>query len=122
MPGAGRSEDHQMIAAIDEYKEWLQEHLDELKAACPDDREKLNKLYADVTLAAEQSINAALEPGSQQVAALTAELDATKEMVVRMIERREDAAAILEKVSAGAGIVFKLASLVLPVSITRSAG
>jgi len=104
------------MTALEDFKYWFQAHLTDLKAQCPDEptRQQLLGLFVKTCEAYEQSINKILEPGNETAARLTGQLSDIQEQVDHAIERQEDIAAVIDKISIGTGIAVKLAGLFIP--------
>jgi predicted nucleic acid-binding Zn-ribbon protein len=94
------------------FKEWLEDHLDDLKAQYPERKHEINDQYQQATLAYEKSLNATLLP-NEEVRDLTAQLTTIQEDVTRAIERNEDIAGIIDKITTGVGVATKIASLLI---------
>ena len=94
------------------FKDWLQEHLPGLKEACPARKQELNALYSRVTVAYEDSLNAALA-SNDAVGDLTAQLTTIQEGVTRDIDKNQDIGGIIDKLATGVGLASKIAGLLI---------
>jgi uncharacterized phage infection (PIP) family protein YhgE len=90
------------------FKDWLQDHLDDLKEQAPERKHEINDLYQQVTTAYETALNAMLV-GNDDVLALTAQLTTVQEEIQRRIDQNDDIAGIIDKVATGVGIATKIA-------------
>jgi hypothetical protein len=97
---------------LGELKEWLQDHLDDLKAQCPARQHELNDLYQQATIAYEKTLNATLV-GTDEVRALTTQLTTIQEDITRDMDRNQDIAGIIDKITTGVGIASKIAGLLI---------
>jgi hypothetical protein len=90
------------------FKDWLQEHLDDLKEQAPERKHEINDLYQRVTTAYETELNGMLV-ANDVVLALTAQLTTVQEEIQRRIDQNDDIAGIIDKVTTGVGIATKIA-------------
>ncbi len=95
---------------VEDYKLWLQAHLDELKAKCATDEERgaINLAYQTAVENYLRTINKTLEEGDQQVQNLTAQIDGLRARIEQDIQRQEDIGAIIDKIATGVELAGKL--------------
>jgi argininosuccinate lyase len=98
---------------VGNFKEWLQDHLDELKEKSPAKKHELNALYQQVTIAYEQSLNNTLVLGNEEVRALAEQLNTIQEEITRDIDRAEDIAGVIDKITMGVGIAARIAGFLI---------
>ncbi len=95
-----------------DFKEWLEYHLDDLKDKAPGRKQEINGLYAEVTLAYEQSLNATLIL-DEELRAIATELATIQDDINHRMERTEDIADIIGKIATGVGIATKIAGILI---------
>jgi hypothetical protein len=90
------------------FKEWLQEHLDDLKDKAPAQKHEINDLYQEVTTAYETALNSTLV-GNDEVLALTDQLTSIQADITRRMDQNDDITGIIGKITTGVGIATKIA-------------
>jgi len=100
---------------LEEFKFWLQDNLDDLKAACKSDtlRLLLNDMYRRVTESYEACVNRILAPGNKEALALTEKLNAVQDEVNDDLSRLDDIECTLDKIATGVKIASKIAMLAI---------
>jgi predicted nucleic acid-binding Zn-ribbon protein len=97
---------------LEALKDWLQEHLDDLKDRDSAHAQDLNDLYQQATIAYEQSLNATLAP-TDEVRDLTAQLATIQADITHAMDQNDDIAGIIGKITTGVGIASKIVGLLI---------
>ena len=98
---------------LEPFKEWMQDHLDELTEKFPDKKKELNTLYQQITIAYEAGINKQLAQGNAEAQALVAKLDSIQTEVAHDLEHMENIAGIVDKITTGVKIATKIAGFLI---------
>jgi hypothetical protein len=104
----------EIIDALLQQKQLLEEHFSDLLAACRNDAERaiLRGSYQRATDQWNAAVNATLRTNDPHLRGLIGDLDDVQEDVKTMIAAGDDLAKILNRVAAGIGIGAKIVALV----------